>query len=153
MKAKDVMSRDVRTCAPTTTLACAAELMLDADCGFLPVVDNGKLVGVVTDRDMYIALATRNKRAAEITVGEVARPEVFTCGPEDDLAAALTAMKQHRVRRLPVTGFEGSVLGVLAMNDVVRAAGPRRAVRADQVVDTLQAICARRHATAHVTAA
>jgi CBS domain-containing protein len=147
------MSRDVRTCAPTTTLACAAELMLDADCGFLPVVDNGKLVGVVTDRDMYIALATRNKRAAEITVGEVASPDVFTCGPEDDLMAALAAMKQHRVRRLPVTGFEGSVLGVLAMNDVVRAAGRRRAVRADQIVDTLQAICAPRHATAHVTAA
>jgi CBS domain-containing protein len=153
MKAKDIMSKDVRTCAPTTTLACAAELMLDADCGFLPVVDDGKLVGVVTDRDMYIALATRNKRAAEITVGEVARPDVFTCGPEDDVAAVLAAMRQHRVRRIPVAGFEGRVLGVLDMNDVVRAAGRSPEIRTDQVVDTLQAICAHRHATPHVTAA
>lgn len=60
MKIKDIMTTDVRICSPGTNLAAAAALMLDGDCGILPVVDEGKLVGVVTDRDMYIALATRN---------------------------------------------------------------------------------------------
>ena len=66
MKVKDIMATDLRTCAPGTNLAAAAELMLDGDCGFLPVIDNGKLAGVVTDRDMYIALATRNSLASGV---------------------------------------------------------------------------------------
>jgi len=55
--------------------------MLDGDCGFLPAVEDGKLVGVVTDRDMYIALAMRDKRASQITVGDVVQTPVHTCGP------------------------------------------------------------------------
>jgi CBS domain-containing protein len=153
MKTKDVMSRDVRTCMPDTTLAAAAKLMLGADCGFLPVVDGGKLAGVITDRDMYIALATRNKLASELTVADVARKDAFTCGPEDDATTALAVMKEHRVRRLPVAGFEGTVLGVVTMNDIVLAAGPRSAVRSEQVVDALRAISAHNRPTPHVTAA
>ena len=60
MKVRDIMTGEPRTCSPGTNLAAAAELMLDGDCGILPVMEDGKLVGVVTDRDMYIALATRN---------------------------------------------------------------------------------------------
>ena len=82
MKVKNLMTSRPRTCGRSTNLAEAAALMLDADCGILPVVDDqGKLVGVVTDRDMYIALATRNKLASQLTIGEVARSQVFTCGP------------------------------------------------------------------------
>jgi CBS domain-containing protein len=154
MKIKDVMTPNPVTCTPATNLAAAAALMLDADCGILPVVDDhGKLAGVVTDRDMYIALATRNRLASEITVGEVARQTVFTCGPDDDVQAALATMKQHRIRRLPVEGFGGTVAGIVSMNDIMLAAGPRKAVRNDEVVDTFQAICAHHHPTPHVTAA
>ncbi|MGE0447940.1 MAG: CBS domain-containing protein, partial [Vicinamibacterales bacterium] len=84
MNVKNVMTSAPRTCTGGTNLAEAAALMLDADCGILPVVDDeGKLVGVVTDRDMYIALATRDTRASQLSVGEVARSPVFTCGPDD----------------------------------------------------------------------
>jgi len=69
MKVKDLMTREPRTCSPDTTLAAAAHLMWDGDCGILPVVDDGELVGVVTDRDMYIALATQNARASHLRVG------------------------------------------------------------------------------------
>jgi CBS domain-containing protein len=128
--------------------------MLDKDCGILPVVDDhGRLVGVVTDRDMYIALATRNALASQMTVGDVARKHVFTCGPDDDVHAALATMKQHRIRRLPVEGFGGTVTGIVSMNDIFLAAGPRKAVRNDEVVDTFQSICAHHHPTPHVTAA
>jgi CBS domain-containing protein len=154
MKIKDIMTSEPATCSPTTNLAAAARLMLDADCGILPVVDDhGKLVGVVTDRDMYIALATRNTLASQITVGDVARNQVFTCGPDDDVQVALATMKEHRVRRLPVEGFGGTVAGIVSMNDIVLAAGPRKGVRHDDVVETFQAICAHHQPVPYITAA
>jgi CBS domain-containing protein len=153
MKIKDIMTAEPRTCSPATNLASAAALMLDGDCGALPVVDGGKLVGIVTDRDLYIALATRDRRASEITVGEVAQTPVHTCGPDDDVQAALDAMKQHRVRRLPVEGFGGTIMGIVSMNDIVRSAGPRAPVREGDVMTTLQAICAHHQPTPHVVAA
>ena len=153
MKVKDIMTAKPRTCSPGTNLAAAAALMLDGDCGVLPVVDGGKLVGVVTDRDLYIALATRNKLASQLTAGEVARKKVVTCGPEDDVHAVLATMREHRVRRLPVEGFGGTVLGIVSMNDILLATRPGTAVRTDEVVDTFQAICAHHHPAPHVTAA
>ena len=81
MKVKDIMTGEPRACSLATNLAAAAALMLDGDCGILPVMEDGKLMGVVTDRDMYIALATRNKRASEISVGEVVQTPAYTCGP------------------------------------------------------------------------
>jgi len=154
MKIKDIMTREPATCSPATNLATAGRLMLDADCGILPVVDDkGKLVGVVTDRDLYIALATRNELASQVTVGDVARTQVFTCGPDDDLETALATMRQHRVRRLPVEGFGGTVAGIISMNDIVLAAGSRKPVRGEDVIETLQSICAHHHPVPHVTAA
>jgi CBS domain-containing protein len=153
MKIKDIMTTEVRSCAPETTLAVAAALMLDGDCGMLPVVENGKLVGVVTDRDMYIALATRNRLASEVTVGDVGRKQVWTCGPDDEVHAALAMMKEHRVRRLPIEGFGGTVLGIVSMNDLLLAAGARKPVRSDEVVDVLRAICAHHHPAPRIAAA
>jgi CBS domain-containing protein len=153
VKIKDIMTAEPRTCSPGTNLAAAAALMLDGDCGILPVVEGGKLVGVVTDRDMYIGLATRNKRASDLTVGEVVQTPVHTCGPDDDVHAALDTMRQHRVRRLPVAGFGGTVLGIVSMNDILLAAGPKKPVRDAEVVDTLRAICAHHHPAPHIAAA
>jgi len=150
MKISDIMTTEVRHASPDTSVAAAAALMLDGDCGILPVVDAGRLVGVVTDRDLYIALATRNVLASDLRVGDVARTGVWTCGPDDDVQAALATMKEHRVRRLPVQGFGGSVLGMVSMNDILLAAGARKPVRNDEVVGTLQAICAHHHPVAHI---
>ena len=102
MKVKDLMTTDVKTCTSHTTLAEAAHLMWDGDCGILPVVDDGELTGVVTDRDMYIALATQNARASRLNVGAVATKELATCAPEDDVHAVLATMTHARVRRVPV---------------------------------------------------
>jgi CBS domain-containing protein len=123
------------------------------DCGILPVVVEGKLAGVVTDRDMYIALATRNKLASQITVHEVVQTPVYTCGPDDDVQTALETMKQHCVRRLPVEGFGGTIMGIVSLNDIVLASGPRKPVRDTEVVSTMQAICAHHHPSPHIAAA
>ncbi|MBM3777256.1 MAG: CBS domain-containing protein [Acidimicrobiia bacterium] len=153
MKVKSVMTTEPRTCTRATNLAEAGALMLDADCGILPVVDEeGKLVGVVTDRDLYIALATRNQRASDLTVGDVVHGQALSCGPDDDIRAVLATMRQHRVRRLPVEGFGGTVTGMVSMNDILLAAG-RSGVSEAEVVGVLQAICAHHQPALHVTAA
>lgn len=141
MKVREIMTAQPKTASRDTTLAAAAHLLWAGDCGILPVVDEGKLVGVVTDRDMYVALATRNKSASQITVGEVSTGKVWACGPDDDVHVALDTMASHRVRRLPVTQ-DGAPVGVISMNDLVLAAGANKAVRNDEVVATLKAICA-----------
>ena len=143
MKVQDVMKAQPRTCTPDTTVAEAAHLMWDADCGVLPVVDDGELVGVVTDRDMYIALATQNERAAVLRVGAVATTDVVTCQPEDDVQVALATMQRARVRRLPVVGHARTLMGILSLNDIIRVLGSDPTLRDADVVNTLKAICAR----------
>lgn len=144
MKAKDLMTSQPKTCTPDTNLAAAAELMLAGDCGMLPVVNEGRLVGVVTDRDLYIALATRNRCASELTVGDVAQSPVYTCAPEEEADAVLATMRTHRVRRVPVEGFGGTVLGVISLDDLALAAGGQSLADRD-VVATLQAIRSQHH--------
>lgn len=145
MKAKDLMTPQPKTCSPDTNLAAAAEIMLAGDCGLLPVMDEGKLVGVVTDRDLYIALATRNRSAADLTVGEVAQKPVYTCSPEDGVDAVLETMRAHRVRRVPVEGFGGTVLGVISLDDLALAAGADSSLADRDVVATLQAVRSGHH--------
>jgi len=153
MKVKDIMTKDPVTCSPDTTVAEAAHLMWEADCGILPVVDDGEIEGVVTDRDMYVALATRNVRAANLKVGAVATKTFVTCVPEDDVHEALDLMRQALVRRLPVVGLGGTVLGIVSLNDILLAAGPDQAVTNEDVLDALKAICAHHHPVPHVVAA
>lgn len=152
MKVREIMTATPATVSPGTTLAATAHLLWDANCGILPIVEAGKLVGVVTDRDMYIALATRNEPASQITVSDVATSTVWACGPNDELQVALDTMKARRVRRLPVVDA-GALVGIISMNDVVLAAGAGKAVRNEEVVDTLKAICSHPAAKAAAAAA
>ena len=153
MKVKEIMTKNPVTCTPDTTLAEAAHLMWEADCGILPVVEDGEIEGVVTDRDMYIALATRNMQAANLKVGAVATKTVVSCAPEDDAQQALALMKQALVRRLPVLGFGGTVLGIVSMNDIALAANMDDSLTSEDVLDALKVICGHHHAVPHVVAA
>jgi CBS domain-containing protein len=153
LKVKEIMTPEPRTCTATTNLCVAAEMMLEAECGLLPIVENDALRGVVTDRDLFIALGTRNRRASELTVGDVVQTPAVTCGPDDDVHSALIAMKDHSVRRLPVVGAGGVLVGMLSIDDILLAAGPQKPVRRADVIETLQSICGRRHRVAQVVAA
>jgi CBS domain-containing protein len=153
MKIANLMTADPITCLPTTNLSEAAALMLRGDCGILPIVDQGKLCGVVTDRDLFIAVATRDRQPSTITVREVMKGPLFTCGPEDDVESALELMKEHTVRRVPVIGFGGVVLGMVSLNDIVLAVGEKKSVHAASVIHTLQAICRHHHPAPRIAAA
>lgn len=143
MKVQDIMTAQPKTASRSTTLAEAAHLLWSGDCGVLPVVEGDRLVGIVTDRDLFIALATRNKTASQVTVGDVVNGTVWTCKPGDDVYAALKTMAEHKVRRLPVSA-DGKLVGLLSMNDIVLAAGQSKAVKNEEIVDTFKAICGHR---------
>ena len=121
------------------------------NCGTLPVLDSGhELIGLVTDRDMCIALGTRNCRASDLAVREVAVKPVFTCGPNDDVHGALKTMRQHQVRRVPVVGEDGKLAGILCLDEIVLHAEKARAagISYEDVVNTMKAICEHRAAEA-----
>jgi CBS domain-containing protein len=144
MKVKDVMTAAPEACRPDDNLAKAVERLWAADCGVLPVIDHtGRVAGILTDRDICIALGTRNAPASEVRVDSVMRTTVHTCAPDEDVLLALSRMTDHRVRRLPVVDDKDRLVGILSLNDAVLTAGTgRHVVRSAAVLDTLRAICA-----------
>ena len=142
MQVRDVVTKQVAVCHAATNAAVAAELMWKDDIGFLPVVDDdGRPLGVVTDRDLFIALGTRNQRASELRVGDVMRTGLSLCTPEDDVHTALNTMMQQQLHRLPVVDETGTLKGILSLNDIARKAGTDGLSR-DDVARALNAICA-----------
>jgi CBS domain-containing protein len=120
MKVKDVMTQSAACCTPGTNVGEAVELMWVNNCGMLPVIGtSGILKGIVTDRDISIAMGTRNRLAGDLTVGEIARKNVFTCNPEDEIHEALKTMADKQVRRLPVVNEQGVPQGILSMDDII----------------------------------
>jgi len=146
MKVKDIMNRDVHTCRPETNLAMAAMQMWDGDFGVLPVLANGwTVVGMITDRDICMAAATKRRDPAEIRVEEVITGQVYGCSPDTEIHEALKIMQQRQVRRLPVMNAEdGRLVGILSLNDVaVKAQADAKAdLSAQDVERTLKSICA-----------
>lgn len=150
MKVKDVMATVVHSCRPHTNLAEAAEIMWTHDCGALPVLDDeGQVIGMLTDRDICMAVATKGRIAAHITVWETITGNVYVCHADDDIKEALKVMGTQKVRRLPVVDDAGRLRGFLSMNDVVLHAEGAKGkmmpeLSCDDVVHTLKAICEHR---------
>lgn len=146
MKVRDLMMGSPKSCRPETNLASAVETMWTNDCGFLPVVDEeGRVAGVVTDRDICIALGTRNRRASDVLVREVMTDRVYACAAEDDIHSALETMEKHQVRRLPVVSLDRKLVGILSIGDVTLHAEKREGrkipdLSSDDVVETYQGI-------------
>jgi CBS domain-containing protein len=143
MRVEDVMTKDVSFCSPGTNAAAAAEIMWNRNCGILPVLeDSGQLVGMVTDRDLFIALGTQNRNASDLPVGEIMHREPSGCAPEDDVRKALKTMAQQQVHRLPVLDKSGTLKGILSMDDViVRGKIETDGAIKDDVIRALRAIC------------
>lgn len=119
MKVRDVMRREPCVCGPENHLAKVGRIMAEAGCGFLPVLgDEDRVVGVITDRDLALAVATRDRKPSEIQVRQVMSGEVYSCGPDEDVRDALTVMRERKVRRLPVMESH-RLKGILSLDDVV----------------------------------
>jgi CBS domain-containing protein len=145
MMVRDLMKTDVATCAPTDDLAQAGRIMRDRHCGFVPVVDaQGSVAGVLTDRDVCVHAAAATRTLAHLSVTSAMSHPVFSCAPEDDIKAALGAMAQHHVHRLPVLDRDGHLRGVLSVDDVVMAPPRPGEPTAQDLVSALKGIVARR---------
>jgi CBS domain-containing protein len=140
MRVKEVMMGTPYQVPLHANLGMATELMWKGNCGFLPVVNAEKKVcGVITDRDICVALGTRNQTAGQVVVEEVVQRKVYTCNPDDDIHMALQTMREGHVRRLPVVDYNGNLAGVVSMDDLLLRAEPERAgkepeLSADEVV-------------------
>jgi CBS domain-containing protein len=116
---KEVMTRDVSACEPNATVADAAKVMAQEDVGPVPIVEDGRLVGIVTDRDIVVRVVAEGRDAKATTVKEIASTNVVTVSPDDDLDEALSLLAEHQVRRLPVV--EGDrLVGIVAQADIAR---------------------------------
>ena len=145
MKVKDAMVKAPAVCSLGTNLGAAVELLWSYNCGFLPIVDGERRVaGVITDRDIAVALGTRNRLPGEIAVADVATRKVHSCKATDDVRWALDIMAQNKVRRLVVVNEQNQLEGVLSMDDVVLYAETQTTgkadVSADDVLRTLKAL-------------
>ncbi|HEY9463588.1 MAG TPA: CBS domain-containing protein [Vicinamibacterales bacterium] len=153
MTVKELQTSDVKTVSPDTDLAVVARLMWEGDCGAVPVVtEDRKVIGMITDRDICIAAATRAKPPAEIRAGDVITNHgVHAVKPDDDVRVAMRTMRKHKVRRLPVVDREQRLAGIVSINDLAIAASPSQpdSVPAQEFLETFQAICAHeKHAAA-----
>jgi CBS domain-containing protein len=129
MRVQDVMTSPAHSCTPDASLAAAALAMKDYGCGALPVLDNaGRPVGILTDRDVCLAVARKNRFPAAIKVREVMTFNPFTCGPGTDLGYAVNVMAEGHFRRLPVVDGNGRLVGILSTSDVLASVQEGRTV-------------------------
>lgn len=144
MRIEQLMSQPAHTCTDSDTLNAAARLMWEYDCGVVPVVNEyGRLVGVVTDRDVCMAAYTRGQPLHEIPVSAAMSTQVFTCSPQEPIEAAERLMSKAQIRRVPVVDRDNRPVGVLSLNDLARNAASTRARNGvdREIVETLAAIC------------
>jgi CBS domain-containing protein len=139
MKVADVMTRDVKACQATESAADAARVMWDSDCGVVPVLQDGRLKGIVTDRDLLMAAQIQGKNPVDLKLGSLVLAPVATCRPEDDVNKAMATMAEKQIRRLPVTNRDNQLVGILSLNDLaIRTVGDDAAMLA--VARTLAAV-------------
>jgi CBS domain-containing protein len=151
MTVEELMTREVASCSSSATLNTAARLMWEHDYGCAPVVADGRVVGMITDRDICMAAYTQDRPLSTLPVSHAMSKDVYSCSPDDPLAVAERIMRERRVRRLPVIDAKGHLVGILSLNDIARtfgrdgrpaAGGPR----AREVASTLAAVCRPRRA-------
>src|SRR5881396_877784 len=123
MKVRDVMTPDPACCVPTDTIQQAAKLMVEADCGCIPVVEDlqaKKIVGTLTDRDIACRCTAQGK-GPDALVSEAMSTNPSCCHSEDDVRDVERVMKERQVRRVPIVDEQNRCIGIVAQADLARA--------------------------------
>jgi CBS domain-containing protein len=145
MRVQDLMSHPTVTCHVNDPLTVAAHLMWEHDCGALPVVrDDGKLTGMITDRDICMAAFTQGRRLDELLVNAAMAKDVISVHPDQRLDEIEQCMAEHQVRRLPVVDADHKPIGVLSLNDLAIESARPDSLMTDgpsKIARTLAAIC------------
>ncbi len=134
MRCRDIMSGSVKTATRNMTLRDVAMMMRDGDMGAVPVVENAKLVGIVTDRDIVVRTIADGKDSIT-PVGEAMTTEIFSVRPDDFVFEAIRLMGDKQVRRIPVVSETGELAGIIAMADIALEMEDER-----EIAETLEEI-------------
>ncbi len=134
MRVRDIMTKNVATASLDSTLEDVASMMKEDDTGAIPVVDDGELAGIVTDRDIVIRCIAEGKDPSDTTVEEILTEELHTIEPDADIDDAALIMSERQIRRLPVVE-EGELVGVISLGDIAVNQG-----NTDTAGETLQDI-------------
>lgn len=119
---KDVMTAHPTCCSPNDTIDTVAKLMLEHDCGEIPVCDGNALIGVVTDRDITCRAVATGKPVLTVPVREVMTRNVYSVEQNEKIEAALDLMGEKMVRRLPVVNHIGMIVGIISLADIIAKA-------------------------------
>ena len=122
VRVKDLMTSEPFTCGPSDLLSRAASILNENKIGCLPVVDGNCIVGIITREDVCLALAQQERRLGEIQVSDVMSETPLSTAPDETILDAGNVMKNYGIRRLPVVGKEGTLVGILSLADIAREA-------------------------------
>ena len=123
MKAREIMTAQPACCTPNARLSEVAQMMIDNDCGEIPVLDDDasrRLLGVITDRDIAVRAVARGMDVNTTKAGDIMSAPVITVHRESSLDECRQKMEQHQVRRIPVVDDAGGVCGIVAQADIAR---------------------------------
>ncbi|TCR66707.1 CBS domain-containing protein [Rhizobium sp. BK376] len=123
MHVSEAMHQGVQTIPPTMDVAHIAEIMREQDIGAVPVADGGRLVGMVTDRDLALRAVPHLHQKTKLMARDVMSPDIAFCHTEDRLEEAIRKMEIHQVRRLPVMNADNKIVGMLTIGDLSHAGG------------------------------
>ena len=112
------MTKNVATCALDTVIRDVADMMEDENVGSIPVVDNGRLVGLITDRDIVCRVIAEGLDSRTNKAREVMSEDIITCTPDDSVIDAIRKMGEHQIRRIPVCDINGRLRGIISLGDV-----------------------------------
>ncbi|RLK50608.1 CBS domain-containing protein [Alkalispirillum mobile] len=124
MKVNEAMHRGVEWCAPDTPIMEIARLFREKDIGAIPIGENDRLVGMLTDRDIVCRGLAEGRDMASMTAGDVMTRDIVYCWEDDDIEDAVHLMEERRVRRVPVLNSDKRMTGMLSMGDISHAANP-----------------------------
>ena len=123
MKVKDVMHRGVTWVEPTISIREIAQRMRDGDIGSVPIGENDRLVGIVTDRDIICRGVANGADCNALTARDVMSKPIIYCRADDDLELAIRIMEKNKIRRLPVIDKDKRLVGILALGDISEIVG------------------------------
>ncbi len=118
MRVQEIMSTKVETIKPTSSLRATARTLSNLNVGALPVVDDGKLVGIITDRDVSVYAIALGRDPQSTEVQKVMTKEVYTCRENQELSEAAEIMEKHNIRRLAVMNSNNDIAGFLTVDDI-----------------------------------
>ena len=125
MQVSQILTREVETIRPDTTVREAAQRMRSMDVGSLPVCDGRRLLGMVTDRDITIRVTAEGRDAANTPVQEAMTPDVTFVFEDQDVQEAARVMRERQIRRLPVVNREKHLVGIIALGDIATTGNDR----------------------------